>query len=96
LTSQLLIKKIYLPTFIDVMTKNFAGKTTISLSGFSLYGAEWELEIYSQAQNLVKKVSGVKLPEVIINTEGWIEGVYLIKATVGGKMVTGKLAVTRQ
>jgi hypothetical protein len=96
LTSQLLIKKIYLPTFIDVMTKNLAGQTTISLPGYSLYGAEWGLEVYGPAQNLVKKVSRIKSSEVIINTQAWAEGVYIVKATAGGKMVTGKLVVAKQ
>lgn len=55
---------------------------------------EWSLEIYDPAQSLKTKVPKVKGSKQTINTSGWKEGTYFIRAQVGEEWISEKLIVS--
>lgn len=55
--------------------------------------AEWALEVYDQSQVLKEKEAKLKGKEYTLNTSGWKEGVYIVRANYKGKVLTGKLVV---
>jgi len=54
---------------------------------------EWDLEIYDSMRSLKAKVSKLKGDKRTINTSGWKNGVYVVRAKVKGETVTAKLIV---
>ncbi len=55
--------------------------------------AEWDLEVYDQSQMLKEKKTRLKGREYTLNTSGWKEGVYIVRANYKGKVLTEKLVV---
>lgn len=53
----------------------------------------WVLEVYDAMQNLKVKKPKLKGKSTSINTQGWKEGVYMIRAKYKDKILTGKLVV---
>jgi hypothetical protein len=56
---------------------------------------EWAVEVFSPGQLLNAKTPKMKTKTHKINTQGWQNGVYIVRATVEGKIVTGKLVVKK-
>lgn len=56
---------------------------------------EWDLEIYNNNQTLKEKKTKLKGNEYRLNTSGWKEGVYIVRALYKGEILTGKLVVQR-
>ncbi len=54
---------------------------------------EWDLDVYDSFQGLKEKKTKLKTAETKINTSGWKDGVYVIRATVGDKVFTEKMMV---
>ncbi len=76
------------------------GETTLSIELDSKENcfdetAEWDLEIYSQTQELKTKVNKLKGKEHKIQTAGWKEGVYAVRVKYKDEILTGKLVVKK-
>jgi hypothetical protein len=54
---------------------------------------EWSLDVYDQAQSLKAKVPKVKTSRQTINTSGWRDGLYVVRAVVGEEIISEKLWV---
>lgn len=54
---------------------------------------DWDLDVYDSFQGLKEKKTKLKTKETKINTSGWKDGVYIVRATVGDKVVTEKMMV---
>ena len=54
---------------------------------------DWDLDVYDSFQGLKEKKTKLKTKETKINTSGWKDGVYIIRVTVGDKVVTEKMMV---
>lgn len=54
---------------------------------------EWEYEIYSPGLLLKEKKTKLKERNTKINTSGWKDGVYIVKAKVGNELLSEKLVV---
>ncbi|MCF6240580.1 MAG: T9SS type A sorting domain-containing protein [Bacteroidales bacterium] len=57
--------------------------------------AQWELEIYNQGYMLQEKQNKLKGNTFKLNTSSWKEGIYYIKATYKGEIVSGKLIIKK-
>ena len=57
---------------------------------------DWDLEVYDQSQQLKAKKSKLKGKEYKLNTSGWRDGVYVVRANYKGEVLTGKLVVKGQ
>ncbi|MGQ7868298.1 S8 family serine peptidase [Sunxiuqinia sp. sy24] len=57
---------------------------------------EWDLEIYNQGQQLKARKQKIIGSQTTLNTSGWKEGVYIIRAKVNGEVLTEKLVVKEQ
>jgi hypothetical protein len=57
--------------------------------------AEWELEVYDNAQNLKEKKTNLKGNSAKLQTAGWIEGVYIVRVKYKDEILTGKLIVKK-
>jgi len=70
-----------------------------SLKSASLTSAvqcpEWSLEVYNQTGITKARIQKIKDKTFKINTQGWGDGIYLIRARVNDEIVTGKLVVKR-
>ena len=53
----------------------------------------WVMEIYTESQMLKEKKSYLRGNSQKINTQGWKEGVYIVRAYYKGELITGKLVV---
>ncbi|NQU84627.1 MAG: M4 family metallopeptidase [Mariniphaga sp.] len=56
---------------------------------------KWELEVYSPDQKMILQKANIKTAEVKINTQNWIEGIYLIRVKIGEAILNGKLIVAK-
>ncbi|MGC9354100.1 MAG: T9SS type A sorting domain-containing protein, partial [Mariniphaga sp.] len=56
---------------------------------------EWNLEVYSSRQNLQHIKTGIKGKSTKIQTAGWTEGVYTVRAKYKNEIFTGKLVVKK-
>lgn len=56
---------------------------------------EWSLDIYDPMQRQKANVPKVKGSRQTINTSGWKDGVYIVRAIVNGEIATGKLVVKK-
>lgn len=96
------------PVFVDVIAQEYmlslspnpaSGEVTVELksggNNTDLLSNEnvWDLDVYDAMQSLKTKVSKIKNKSTVLNTSGWKDGVYVIRAIVGKKLVTGKLVV---
>ena len=54
---------------------------------------EWDLEVYNQGQQLKARTQKIKGRQTVLNTSGWKEGVYIVRAKVNGEVLTDKLVV---
>jgi hypothetical protein len=54
---------------------------------------EWDYEIYDSMQGMKEKKTKLKSAETKINTSGWKDGIYIIRAMIDKELVTGKLVV---
>ncbi len=73
-------------TTLELKTENIAKYTE---------GDEWEMEIYSQQQVLIKKATKLKDNKHIINTTGWKEGIYFVRVKINNNVYSGKFIVAR-
>ena len=73
-------------TILELKTENIAKYTQ---------GDEWEMEIYSQQQVLIKKATKLKDNKHIINTTGWKEGIYFVRVKINNNVYSGKFIVAR-
>lgn len=73
------------------------GEATIRLVGENkdapVAFTEWDYEIYDSMQSLKEKKSKLKTVETKINTAGWKDGIYIVRAKVGDKILSEKLVV---
>jgi hypothetical protein len=54
---------------------------------------EWDYEIYDSMQSLKEKKTKLKTAKTKISTSNWKEGVYIVRAIIGEKIITEKLLV---
>ena len=54
---------------------------------------EWNLEVYDAMQTLKAKTQKIKDNKQTVNTLGWKEGAYIVRAKIGMDIITGKLVV---
>ena len=54
---------------------------------------EWQVEIYDAMQSLKTKVQRIKGVRQTINTSGWKDGVYIVRAKVDENILSEKLVV---
>jgi hypothetical protein len=75
------------------------GETTITIMSASEEKAvtekEWDLEIYDQGQLLKVKKTKLMGIDTKINTTGWLEGIYMVRANYKNEVLTGKLVVKK-
>ncbi len=57
--------------------------------------AEWDLEVYDNAQSLKEKKTKLKGKEHKLNTTGWKEGVYVVRVKYKDQILTDKLVVKK-
>lgn len=55
--------------------------------------SEWELEVYDQQQGLMEKKTKIKGKQTKINTSSWKDGVYIVRVSIDGELITEKLIV---
>lgn len=56
---------------------------------------EWDIEVYDSAQNLKEKKTKLKGNSTNLQTAGWKEGVYIVRAKYKEEVLTGKLVVKK-
>jgi len=56
---------------------------------------EWELEIYSPTQILKQKETNLRGNNITIQTQGWPEGIYMVRVKYKDEILTGKLVVKK-
>ena len=76
-------------TTISLETIDTDAKSTKALQ-------EWDLEVYNQGQQLKARKQKINGSQATLNTSGWKEGVYIIRAKVNGEVLTEKLVVKEQ
>lgn len=54
---------------------------------------EWNLEVYDQGQQLKTREAKLKGNEIKLNTSGWKEGIYIVRASYNGEVLTEKLVI---
>lgn len=54
---------------------------------------EWDLDIYDSFQGLKEKKTKLKNSETKINTSDWKDGIYIVRAIIGGQTITEKMMV---
>jgi hypothetical protein len=57
---------------------------------------EWTLDIYSSNQSLKDQKHQIKGKECRINTSGWDEGIYILRANYNNEIITGKLILNNK
>lgn len=87
--------------FLLIFTPNpTTGETTLSIESESEEKAfddtaEWEMEIYSESQLLKEKKTSLRGKSTKIQTQGWKDGVYLVRVKYKDEILTGKLVVKK-
>jgi hypothetical protein len=73
------------------------GETTLELSAdgdkILTENTEWEFEVYDQQQGLKEKRTKVKGKQTKINTSGWKDGIYIVRALIGEDLISDKLVI---
>ncbi len=57
--------------------------------------AEWDMEVYDNAQNLKEKKTNLKGNSAKLQTAGWKEGFYIVRVKYKDEILTGKLIVKK-
>ncbi|HKJ40730.1 MAG TPA: S8 family serine peptidase [Sunxiuqinia sp.] len=87
-------------TTISILPNPTDGQTTIELSSTDAQvddaSNEWDLEVYDQSQQLKAKKTKIRGKSTTLNTSGWKEGVYVVRANYSGQLLTQKLVVGKQ
>lgn len=73
-------------------TESTVELVSVSGTAFDL-STEWELEVYDQSQMLKTKKTKLKGQSCKINTTGWTDGVYIVRATYKERVLAEKLIV---
>jgi hypothetical protein len=87
--------------FLLVFTPNpTTGETTLSIESESQEktfdkNTEWEMEIYNQSQLLKEKKTSLRGQSTKIQTQGWKEGVYIVRVKYKDEILQGKLIVKK-
>ncbi|OFX56852.1 MAG: hypothetical protein A2066_19150 [Bacteroidetes bacterium GWB2_41_8] len=94
------------PVFVVVIAEEYrmlvspnpaSGEATVELSivscGKKNNTIEWELEVFDQTQALKAKASKLKVNSTKVQTSDWKDGVYIVRAKIGDKILTEKLIV---
>ncbi len=88
---------VYDPERLLISPIPTSGETTIEIKNTENEKAdkivEWDMEVFDQSQMLKAKVSKIKGSSTKIQTSGWKDGVYIVRAKIGDQVVTGKLVV---
>jgi len=74
------------------------GEVTVAIESTDkneLIVSEWDLEIFSETMLLKEKKTKLKGKSTTIQTAGWTEGVYMVRAKYKDEILTGKLIVKR-
>ncbi len=76
------------------------GETSVTIEQASAessfdYNAEWDIEVYDNLQNQKFKVDKIKGKSTTIQTNGWKEGVYIVRVKYKDEILTGKLVVKK-
>lgn len=64
-----------------------------SKKGVSTKELEWSVEVFDQSQSLKSKVNAIKGSNTKIQTGAWKDGVYIVRAKIGKKIISEKLVV---
>ncbi len=91
----------YLLVFSQFYSMSFSpnpssGETIVTLAdenGDFNVNTEWDIEVYDMGQSLKAKKEKIKGNKHTLNVSDWKTGVYIVRAKVNGKFVTGRLAV---
>lgn len=94
------------PVYVVIIEQEFrlyltpnpaSGETTIKIEstkkGETDKEIEWELEVFDQTQALKAKTNKLTVNSTKIQTSDWKEGVYIVRAKIGDKILTEKLIV---
>lgn len=103
-TRAILVYGTLAPFFIEysllVSPNPTSSETTLSIESTSEtsseINAEWEFDVYDQGQQLKAKKTKIKGKSATLNTSGWNEGVYIVRATYKGNVLTNKLVVKNE
>jgi hypothetical protein len=76
------------------------GETTLTIESKSKENifdetVGWDLEVYSESQILKTKQTSLRGRNTRIQTNGWKDGVYIVRVNYKGEVLTGKLVVKR-
>ncbi|MFV0379041.1 MAG: hypothetical protein ACK5JD_17255 [Mangrovibacterium sp.] len=82
-------------TTISLIQETTDGVAPMSAASASLTtdNREWDLEIYDSFQKLKLKKAKLRGSQFRLNTSGWREGVYVVRAHINNEIVSGKLLV---
>lgn len=86
--------------YLSLSPNPASSETTITLENSNVAERatelpEWELEVFDQGQQLKTKAVKQKDKTYKLSTSGWKEGVYIVRAKVSDKVITGKLVVKK-
>ena len=81
-------------TTLTIESAPEAVKSTSENSEFD-FNEEWDMEIYSPMQTLKEKKTKLKGQSTIIQTNGWMKGVYTVRVKYKDQVLTGKLMVKK-
>jgi hypothetical protein len=97
LSSDVFVQVIAQRFYLSISPNPASGETTIEIKSTQKEQANqvivWELEVYDQMRSMKEEKTKLRTAQTKINTSGWKEGVYIIRALVNGEVVTGKLMV---
>lgn len=72
-------------------------ETTVSIESGTEENAAiasgWDMEVFDQSQLLKIKKTKLKARTTTLNTSGWKDGVYIVRAKIGDEVITEKLIV---
>jgi len=85
------------PMLIVITPNPSAGEATIELTSDNKEAftalTEWEYEIYDSMQGMKEKKTNLKSTQTKVNTTNWKDGVYIVRAKIGEKIISEKLVV---
>jgi len=94
------------PVFVEVVEQEYllslspnpvSGEATVEIKGStqtqSINKNGWNLEIYDQGQALKTKIGNIKSKSIKIETSGWKDGVYVVRANIGKEIISQKLVI---
>lgn len=89
--------EVFSSEYLMILSPNpSSGETTVTLvdkNGDFDENMEWDMETYDMGQTLKAKKEKIKGNKHTLNVSDWKTGVYIVRAKVGDKIVTGRLAV---